>query len=321
VNRPIRIRLAGVLAVAAIAVTACGGDDGGKADSTTTTEAAKAAFPVTVTADNGEVTIDAAPKRIVSLSASLTEMLYAIDAGDQVVAVDKYSNYPDGTPVTELSGFRPNVEAIGGYTPDLVLVSGDSEGIVTSLGALGIDTLVLPSADTVDDVYAQIETLGDATGHPAEADALVDDVRGDLADIVKKAGDHEGDTYFYEVSDDLYSVTSDTFIGGLLKLVGLKSIADGVDDAAGGYPQLTNEYVLDADPDFIFLADTQGVGLTVADAAARPGWSELSAVKANHLVALPDDIASRWGPRIVDLLSAVVDALTGAPATTTTAAG
>jgi iron complex transport system substrate-binding protein len=106
-------------------------------------------------------------------------------------------------------------------------------------------------------------------------------------------------------------VTSSTFIGNVLSLAGLTSIADAAPDAAGGYPQLSAESVLAADPVFVFLAHSDGTTPTSDELAARPGWSELQAVREGHVIALDTDIASRWGPRVVDLLTAVVTATSG----------
>jgi iron complex transport system substrate-binding protein len=293
---------------ASLLVAACGDDSDATSSSDATAPSAEAAFPVVVSGENGDVELAAQPEHIVSLSASLTEMLFAIGAGDQVVAVDQYSDYPDDAPVTDLSGFKPNIEAIVGYEPDLVLISGDREGIVASLDAVGVPTLVLSSAMTIEQTYSQIAVLGDATGHSKEADEVATGIARDLDAIVEEVGDVEPQTYFYELSDTLHSATSDTFVGSLLAMLGLTSIADQAPDTAGGYPQLTNEFVLSADPDFVFLADA-GAGVDVASASQRPGWSELSAVKGGRIVQIPDDVATRWGPRVVEFLQTVADAL------------
>jgi iron complex transport system substrate-binding protein len=306
-------RLPAALLTVLLLATGCGADEPDAGADTTSTDVAAAAdaaaFPVTVTADNGEVALDAAPERIVSLSPSLTEMLFAIGAGEQVVAVDQYSDFPDGVPATDLSGFSPNIEAIGGYQPDLVLVARDRDGVVDALDGLGIPTLVLTSADSVDDVYGQIAALGDATGHPDQAADLVDEIGSDLDELAAAVPERDAPLrYYYELSDDLGSVTSDTFIGSLLDLAGLESIADGADPAAGGFPQLSNEFVIAADPDVIFLAHADDTGLDAGAVAGRPGWSELQAVRDGNVVVLDADISSRWGPRIVDLLRTVIDA-------------
>ena len=123
------------------------------ASGSTTAARATPAFPVTVTAGNGKVTVSRAPRRIVSLSATATESLFAIGAGSQVVAVDEQSDYPKGAPKTTLSGFTPNVEAIVAYRPDLVIASYDPKGLVDALGRLGITVLVHNAAMTLPGAY------------------------------------------------------------------------------------------------------------------------------------------------------------------------
>jgi iron complex transport system substrate-binding protein len=120
-------------------------------------------------------------------------------------------------------------------------------------------------------------------------------------------------TYYYELDQTYYSVTSDTFIGRLLALLGMKSIADSAKgaSAAGGYPQLSAEFIVKANPDYIILADTICCHQNASTVANRPGWSGMTAVNSKHLILLSDDIASRWGPRVVDLLQAVLAAIRG----------
>ncbi|MGE3619455.1 MAG: ABC transporter substrate-binding protein [Acidimicrobiia bacterium] len=314
------------LAVALLALTAlvaCGADDdagpspadGGSSStssSTTTTTAPDEGFPVTVTGANGEVAIAARPERIVVLSPSLTESVFAVGAGDQVVAVDADSDHPAGAPVTDLSSFRPNVEAIGRLEPDLVLVARDRDDLVATLATVGIPALVLPSARDLDQVYAQIEVIGAATGHRSAAEDLAASMREEVdAQLARVPASVAGDTYFYEVSADLHTATSDTFVGSILDHVGLVSIAEGVDPAAGAFPQLNAERVLEADPDHIFLAHADGSVPAPAEVAARPGWATLGAVAGGRITALDTDVASRWGPRVVELVTALADALAG----------
>lgn len=314
--RTFRIGLLSVLAASSLLFAGCGDDDDDRATASATTRpsAPAANFPASVRAEQGEVSIAARPARIVSLSPSLTEILYAIGAGNQVVAVDQHSDYPTGTPVTDLSGFRPNVEAIGGHEPDLVVLANDRDGVVGALTNLGIPTLLLSSPDHLDGVYHQIEVLGAATGHPAEATDVADKLRSDIDRIASSTRDRDEPlSYYYELSASYHSVTSDTFTGELLRLAGLASVADGVDPAAGGYPQLSAEYILDADPDVIFLAYAGDDTPTPDAVAARPGWERLKAVRDNRVVVLDADLASRWGPRLADLLRSVVDATAAVP--------
>jgi iron complex transport system substrate-binding protein len=268
------------------------------------------AFPVTIEAANGPVTIESAPTKVVSISPTATEMLFAIDAGDQVVAADSYSDYPAAAPTTDLSAYEPNVEAIAAYDPDLVVYSDDLGDLQKSLDKLDIPAVQQPAAASIDDVYAQLEQLGQATGHTTEAQAQVDDLQAKVAAVSASVGDlGSGMTYYYELDDTYYSVTSDTFIGNLLGLLGMKNIADEAKGASSGYPQLSAEYIVAADPDLILLADTKCCGQDAASVAERPGWANLTAVQHDGVVELDDDIASRWGPRVVQLLQEVGDAV------------
>ncbi|MGH3978127.1 MAG: helical backbone metal receptor [Pseudonocardiaceae bacterium] len=277
---------------------------------------AGAAFPVQLTMPGGQqFRLDAEPQRIVSLTPSSTETLFAIGAGEQVVAVDEQSTYPQHAPRTELSGFTPNVEAIAQYTPDLVVASNDLGGLVDGLSSAGIPVLLLPAPTELDGTYTEIELLGRATGHTAAATALTGRMRSDIAKIVAQTPRPPRPlTYFHELDPTLYSANSNTFIGSVYTLFGLRNIADDAPDAAEGYPQLAAEAVLAADPDLIFLADTVCCGQTAQTVAARPGFAELTAVRRGGVVPLNDDVASRWGPRVVDLVSDVSDAVAAAAA-------
>jgi iron complex transport system substrate-binding protein len=270
-------------------------------------------FPVTVEADNGSVTIETRPEEIVSLSSTATEMLFAIGAADQIVAVDDQSNYPAEAPITDLSGFTPNIEAILAYQPDLVVIGYEPGELVDTLSAAGVPVLFYNAALTVVDTYRQIEALGRATGHVQEAGAVNESIQTDLENVVAGAPEvPEGTTYYHEVDNTYYTATSSTFIGTLYSLFGLENIADpaDADGAAFGYPQLSAEFIVAADPDLIFLADSF-YGETPETVAARPGWEVLTAVQEGHVIPLDSDIVSRWGPRIVEFAQAVSDALSG----------
>jgi iron complex transport system substrate-binding protein len=265
-------------------------------------------FPATITTDNGTVELEQQPQRIVSLSATATEMLFAIDAGDQVVAVDDQSNYPAEAPTTKLSGYEPNVEAIAGYSPDLVVAS--DANIVKQLDRLKIPVLVQPAAVDIQDTYEQIEQLGEATGHQNDAKAEVDRIESEIDEIVQSLPENtEKLTYYHELDDTYFSVTSDTFIGNVYSLVGLKNIADKAKGAGTGYPQLSAEYIIEADPDLIFLADTKCCNQSQSSVSERPGWEQIAAVRNHDVIELDDDIASRWGPRVVDYLRTVAEAI------------
>lgn len=247
-------------------------------------------------------TADKEPASIVSLSPSATEMLWAIGADDQVVAVDDQSDYPADVPTTELSGYEPNVEAILGYEPDLVVASADTGDLVSGLKAADVPVLLLPAATGLDDSYAQIEKLGAATGHVEQADKVVDDMQTRIKAAVAKAPDAAGMTYFHELGPDLYTVTGDTFIGEVYGLFGLRSIAEAKGD---DYPQLSSEYVASADPDLVLVGDNGCCGVTARDVRERPGWEQMSAVRDGGVHVVDEDITSRWGPRVVEFVELV----------------
>ncbi|HKN96443.1 MAG TPA: ABC transporter substrate-binding protein [Pseudonocardiaceae bacterium] len=252
------------------------------------------------------------PKRIVSLDSSSTEILFAIGAGRQVVAVDKDSDYPASVPKSSLDATKPNVEAIAAYHPDLVITGYDTNGLVSSLRRIGVRVLLEPAPSTVDGAYSVWTGIGRATGHLAAARRLVASTQRQLASIVA-AAPHPATPlrYYYELDQTYYTATSHTFIGALLGRFGMTDIADPADTkASGGYPQLSAERVLAANPQLVFLADSQCCGQNAATVAARPGWAALAAVHDGGVVALNDDIASRWGPRIVDLMRTVSAAIT-----------
>ena len=245
------------------------------------------------------------PKRIVSLSPTATEMLFAIGAGSQVVAVDSNSNYPKEAPRTDLSAYQPNLEAIAGYKPDLVVYSDDPGELAAGLGKLSIPAMAEPAATSLDGTYAQIDQLGRATGHEAEAARLTATMKAEIAKIVAAGRPERHLTYYHELDKNLYTATSKTFIGQLYAQLGMKNIADAADKEGTGYPQLSAEYVVKADPDLIFLADTKCCGQSAKTVAARDGWDKITAVRSGGVVELDDDVASRWGPRVVDFLKII----------------
>ncbi|MCY7297648.1 MAG: ABC transporter substrate-binding protein [Ilumatobacteraceae bacterium] len=255
---------------------------------------------------------DDVPQAIISLSPTATEMLFAIGAGDQVIAIDEYSNYPAEAldKPHDLSGFEPNVEAIAALEPDLVIMQDNK--IQEQLESLGIAVWVGLAAASFDDVYAQIEQLGAVTGHIGEAAELVGSMQSDIAAAVAAVPSGAAElTYYHELDPTLYSVTSTSFIGEVYGLFGLVNIAD---DAQPGndYPQLNPEFIVEANPALIFLADTKCCGETPETVAARPGWDAIAAVQNGGVIAMDDDLASRWGPRIVDYITAVSAAVAAA---------
>ncbi|GLU46604.1 ABC transporter substrate-binding protein [Nocardiopsis ansamitocini] len=301
-------RLVALPLLATLSLTACGGlDPDDTVPDTGGTAQGSEGFPLTVADSRGEVTLDAAPERIVSLSPSATEMLFAVGAGDQVVAADEYSNYPEEAPTTDLSGFTPSVEAITEYDPDLVVMANDGEETVSQLEAVQIPVLLLPAAVGLDDTYSQLELLGEATGNGDEGTKAAEQLKTRIDGIVAEVEESGASdlTYYHEIDAAMYSVTSETFIGQVYSLFGLTNIADATEDTAGGYPQLSAEYIVEENPDLVFLSYPDGA----QDFAERPAFDSVTAVEDGNVIELDADVSSRWGPRVADFAEDVAQAI------------
>ncbi len=304
-------RVTALFGTAVLLFAACGSDSSTDSESgggeQTSVEAT-----ISPETESTETSVAAGPvaTKIISLSPSATEMLFAIGAGDQVIAVDDQSNFPAEAEAkkTDLSGFTPNLEAIAALKPDLVVHDGTTD-LATQLDGLGIANWVGSAATSFDDIYVQIEQLGAATGHIAEAVELVSTMQTAIdAAVASVPKLDKPPRYYHELDNTLYSITSNTFIGEVYGLFDLQNIAD---TAEGGtdYPQLSAEFVISQSPDLIFLADGKCCGESPETASARPGWDAISAVSTGNVVMIDDDVASRWGPRVVDYVQTVATAM------------
>ena len=246
-------------------------------------------------------------ERIISLSPTATEILFALEAGNQVIAVDDQSNFPEDAPMTSLSGYTPNIESIAEYQPDLVVASYDPGDLVAGLKALEVATLLQPAASSMEDTYVQINELGVLTGRQSEAIKLIESIKSDLDEIAsKKVG--EGLTYYHEIDNTFYSPTSKTFLGKLYSLLGLSNIADPAIEDGFEWPQLSAEFIIDANPDLIFLGNANW-GESAETVATRPGWGSMTAVEKSQVIPVDTDTSGRWGPRVVDFLKSVRSAI------------
>ncbi len=301
--------LALVVAAAAAAV-AC--EDGGEEPTLQASPAALSAvqvpYPLAIVDTVGrEVTIDAQPQRIASLSPAATETLFAIGAGDQVIAVDMYSNYPEEAATRQqLDAFQPNLEAIAAVGPDLVLLFYDPGELADALERLGVTAAVLGSVEetpeSVEAVLDQIRLLGQMTDHVQEAEELVVEMQDRVEAIERAVADVEqGPRIFHEVDATLYTAAPESFVGGLYKILKAQNIAAGADQP---FPQLTQEVIIDRDPEVIILADG-AYGESPDTVRARSGWGNIAAVRNGRIFVIDPDIVSRPGPRCVDALEAL----------------
>ena len=272
------------------------------------TFAALAVAALTLVASAGSSTRATFPTRIVSLSPTITEDLFAVGAGKQVVAVDEDSDYPKAAPRTKLSGLNINYESLASYRPDLVIVSYDG-GAIAQMRKLGLNVLLEPAVDTVAQAYQQIREIGAVTGHKAQAARVVRGMERKLTRLIRSVPkSHRHLRVFHELEPDYYSATSATFIGRIYRLFGFKNIADAADTTHSGYPQLSAEYILASNPQLVVLADTVCCKQSAATVASRPGWSQVDAVTHHRVVAVNDSVASRGGPRLGDFAAAIAAA-------------
>lgn len=304
-----KIRLVSVAILVALAVAfgACGGSKGSTTTSPTlvgtgSPAAATAAFPVTIKDDKGvEVTITSPPERIVALAPSFVEVLFALGSGGAIVAADENTDYPaEAASIPKISGFQPSVEAIASYEPDLVLVCcSDPGGVIDALKALEINVMFLAGPETIEGALAQIETLGQASGHATESEHLVAQMRQKI-DAIKGAlpVGADGPRIYHELDNTYYSAGPGSFIHDLYATLGAKNIAEATGQP---FPQLSAEAIISADPEVIILAD-EFAGESPDTVAARPGWSQISAVKNGRVFTIDPNIVSRPGPRLVDAL-------------------
>ena len=176
---------------------------------------------------------------------------------------------------------------------------------------MGIPSLTQYAAGSLDDTYQQITQLGAATGASAGAQSTVREMQQRIDEIMASIDVPDGSslTFYHELDPTYFSVTSSTFIGQVYAMLGLTNIADEAEGAGSGYPQLSEEYILSQNPDLIFLADTKCCAQDIETVSERNGWNALSAVSEGKVIELDDDIASRWGPRVVEFLEAIATAV------------
>ena len=254
-----------------------------------------------------QVTLSAPPKRIVSLAPSITETLFAIGAGSQLVGVTTFCNFPaEVAALTKVGGFTADtlsLEAIINLSPDLVLAGDAGQlALLEALKPLGIPVLLF-APERIQEVYADIEQLGAMTGHEAEAATALATMRQRIERVAAAVADIPSDQrlrVFWEVFDEpLMTAGPMTFIGQLIELAGAQNIFA---DANEGYPQVSTEAIIERNPDVIIGPDYHADKLTPELIAQRPGWDQLAAVKNERIHLLNDDIVSRPGPRLADAL-------------------
>ena len=245
------------------------------------------------------------------MSATHTEILYAIGAGDLIAGTDLTSNYPAAAVDTDkVDAFNFNAEEVLALDPDLVVLAFDFSGEVAAMEVAGVPALLLPPASDLGDVYRQIAILGIATDNQQAATDEIAALLSRVEDIVAAYEPPDQPlTFFHEVDETLFSANSASFLGQLYALFGLVNIADEVPDEFGsGFPQLSAEFIIESDPNLIFLGDS-AFGVTAETLEQRPGWDEMSAVFNGTVFELDAEVSGRWGPRTHLVVQQIFDAV------------
>ncbi len=298
-----RVALVAIPAVALLAASCGGGQPPDQA-----TDIVPLGFPITVErADGRVITFDRPPQRIVSLSPGHTEVLFAIGAGDQVVAVDTESDFPSQTEgKTKFDATSPDIDALDRLEPDLVVIMGGPEEVVRSLDQLGLQVLWLETPDSFGSILDQIDVLGEITGRIEQSDLLVDEMDGRALALFAEVGATAGPRIYHEIDDQLVTASSDTFTGELYLILNATNITDIVDETLQPYPQLTLGAIVEADPEVIIIAYS---GASPESIKTRPGWQGVSAVRDDRIYAVDPDIVNRPGPRLVEGLETLANLL------------
>ena len=245
------------------------------------------------------------PKRIISLSPSITEILFEIGSGNQVIAVDNLSNYPNEAPISDISAYDPNVEAISLLNPDLVILSYNIKNLKTALKKIGIETIYLPAPLNFEDILDQIDYLGLQTGNEDKAKKLISKMKNRMKTLQKLRENETATKIYHEIDPNYYSPSKFSFIGDIYQKLNYKNVANKADISNLGYPKLSPELIISENPDLIVLPGKDNK--YVEKVKLRPGWSYIEAVKKNNFLLTNNDIASRWGPRILNFASILVE--------------
>ena len=245
------------------------------------------------------MTIAALPRAIVSFSPGVTEILFAIGAGSQVIAADQFSDFPAEAKALKnrVKYSSPDVESVLALNPDLVIMSRAQRTSIERFRSAGLTVFYTPQPESLDAIVENVQTWGLLTGHTEGAERVASDMRGRIeAAKAKVATVTDGPQVYYELSDALHSVGDRTFIGSILALLKAKNVASGV---TTDFPQLTAEAVIARNPQVIFLADASSAGQSLETLRKRPGWASIAAVKDGRVHPIDPDIGNRPGPRIV----------------------
>ena len=238
--------------------------------------------------------------KIVSLSTTHTEIIDSLDAEDQLVGIDAF--YELDLPVERIDAFTVTADEIAVFNPDIVFVAFDFNGIIEGLENKNITYALLPPAKNLNEVYEQISVVGDLIGKSAKATEVVRDMKIEINSIFNNVN-YENVSVYHEIgySYGIYSVNGDSLIGEIYNQLGIINIAENVEDPfESGFPALNEEFVLEANPDFVIVGHSDYLN---KDLSTRAGWETINAVQNDNVYFLDENLANNWGTTTVQLVS------------------
>lgn len=306
--------------LATFMLAACGTTDEPKKDETPATEntqtdtddVVEAAFPVTLTdAVGNEITFDEAPKTIVSMMPSNTEILFALGLNEEIVGVNDYDDFPEEALEKEkIGGMEFNVEKIVSMQPDVVFAHesglGSGEDGYQQIRDAGIKVFVVTNATNFDQTYTTIEQIGQATGKTEEAATIVEDMKAKVAEVVEKTSKVEDKKrVFIETSDapDIYAPGKNTFMQEILDMIDAENVV-----TEDGWAVISPEEIVSQNPDVIIVMYSY-VPDIIESVKNRDGFGDITAVKEDRVVQVDENLTSRTGPRLAQGLEEVAKAI------------
>ena len=245
--------------------------------------------------------------KIISLSTTHTEIIQSLGAENTLVGVDAFSEVD--FPVEVIDAYTVTAEELVPLNPDVVIIAFDFNGIVEGLEAQEINYVLLPPARNLDDVYAQITNIGEMVNKKSEASSTIRDMKLEINRIINKYN-YQDITVYHEIgyTYGIYSVNSESLVGEIYNLLGVTNIANSEEDPYGsGYPALSEEMVIESNPDFIVVGHSDYLN---KDLSIRGGWSDISAVQNSRVFFVDDTLASNWGTttlQLVEVLAATFE--------------
>ena len=240
--------------------------------------------------------------KIISLSTTHTEIIQSLEAQDTLIAVDAFSNVD--FPVQRIDAYTVTAEELVPLNPDMVIVAFDFNGIVEGLESQEINYLLLPPAKNFEDVYSQISIVGKLVNKQSEASAKIREMKSEINQILNNIN-YENISVYHEIgySYGIYSVNEKSLIGEIYNALGVSNIANSEEDPYGsGYPALTEEMVIESNPDYIVVGHSDYLN---KDLSIREGWGNITAVENSNIFFLEEMLASNWGTTTVQLVEEI----------------